>query len=137
MKRWKAAAVLALCTVLILRLTQVQAHPVGESPYVPTLGIVTTAATDDRCEAQSAALVHAAADSGFKVLEMPVERTQEAQIEALRADHLSGGCDRVHAAGGKRLGQCTAGGKVGLRAADRGRSFGARCGGGAALSHRL
>lgn len=137
MKRWKAAAVLALCTVLLLRLTQVQAHPVGESPYVPVLGIVTTAAADDRCEAQSAALVHAAADSGFKVLEMPVERTQEAQIEALRADHLSGGCDRVHAAGGKRLGQCTAGGKVGLRAADRGRSFGARCGGGAALSHRL
>ena len=137
MKRWKAAAVLALCTVLLLRLTQVQAHPVGESPYVPVLGIVTTAAADDRCEAQSAALVHAAADSGFKVLEMPVERTQEAQIEALRADHLSGGCDRVYAAGGKRLGQCTAGGKVGLRAADRGRSFGARCGGGAALSHRL
>ena len=137
MKRWKAAAVLALCTVLLLQLTQVQAHPVGESPYVPVLGIVTTAAADDRCEAQSAALVHAAADSGFKVLEMPVERTQEAQIEALRADHLSGGCDRVHAAGGKRLGQCTAGGKVGLRAADRGRSFGARCGGGAALSHRL
>lgn len=137
MKRWKAAAVLALCTVLLLRLTQVQAHPVGESPYVPMLGIVTTAAADDRCEAQSAALVHAAADSGFKVLEMPVECTQEAQIEALRADHLSGGCDRVHAAGGKRLGQCTAGGKVGLRAADRGRSFSARCGGGAALSHRL
>lgn len=137
MKRWKAAAVLALCTVLLLRLTQVQAHPVGESPCVPVLGIVTTAAADDRCEAQSAALVHAAADSGFKVLEMSVERTQEAQIEALRADHLSGGCDRVHAAGGKRLRQCTAGGKVGLRAADRGRSFGARCGGGAALSHRL
>lgn len=85
MKRWKAAAVLALCTVLLLRLTQVQAHLVGESPYVPVLGIVTTAAADDRCEAQSAALVHAAADSGFKVLEMPVERTQEAQIEALRA----------------------------------------------------
>lgn len=85
MKRWKAAAVLALCTVLILRLTQVQAHPAGESPYVPVLGIVTTAAADDRCEAQSAALVRAAADSGFKVLEMPVERTQEAQIEALRA----------------------------------------------------
>ena len=137
MKRWKAAAVLALCTVLLLRLTQVQAHLVGEGPYVPVFGIVTTAAADDRCEAQSAALVHAAADSGFKVLEMPVERTQEAQIEALRADHLSGGCNRVHAAGGKRLGQCTAGGKVGLRAADRGRSFGARCGGGAALSHRL
>lgn len=85
MKRWKAAVVLALCTVLLLRLTQVQAHPVGESPYVPVLGIVTTAAADDRCEAQSAALVYAAADSGFKVLEMPVERTQEAQIEALRA----------------------------------------------------
>ena len=44
MKRWKAAAVLALCTVLLLRLTQVQAHPVGESPYVLVLGIVTTAA---------------------------------------------------------------------------------------------
>ena len=44
MKRWKAAVVLALCTVLLLRLTQEQAHPVGESPYVPVLGIVTTAA---------------------------------------------------------------------------------------------
>ena len=80
MKRWKAAAVLALCTVLILRLTQVQAHPVGESPYMPVLGIVTTAAEDDRREAQSEALVHAAEEHGFKVLEMPVERTQEAQI---------------------------------------------------------
>ena len=68
MKRWKAAAVLALCTVLILRLTQVQAHPVGESPYVPVLGIVTTAAEDDRREAQSEALVHAAEKHGFKVL---------------------------------------------------------------------
>ena len=85
MKRWKAAAVLALCTVLILRLTQVQAHPVGESPYMPVLGIVTTAAEDDRREAQSEALVHAAEEHGFKVLEMPVERTQEAQIEAVRA----------------------------------------------------
>jgi len=138
MKRWKAAAVLALCTVLLLRLTQVQAHPVGESPYVPVLGIVTTAAADDRCEAQSAALVHAAADSGFKGAgNAGRAHTGGTDRGAARADHLSGGCDRVHAAGGKRLGQCTAGGKVGLRAADRGRSFGARCGGGAALSHRL
>lgn len=49
------------------------------------LGIVTTAAEDDRREAQSEALVHAAEEHGFKVLEMPVERTQEAQIEAVRA----------------------------------------------------
>ena len=137
MKRWKGAALLLLCTVVLLRLLQGLAQPEKENAHVPVLGIVTTAAEDDRREAQSEALVHAAEEHGFKVLEMPVERTQEAQIEALRADHLSGGCDRVHAAGGKRLGQCTAGGKVGLRAADRGRSFGARCGGGAALSHRL
>ena len=52
---------------------------------MPVLGIVTTAAEDDRREAQSEALVHAAEEHGFKVLEMPVERTQEAQIEAVRA----------------------------------------------------
>ena len=34
---------------------------------------------------RSPALVHAAEEHGFKVLEMPVERTQEAQIEAVRA----------------------------------------------------
>ncbi len=56
-----------------------------ENAHVPVLGIVTTAAEDDRREAQSEALVHAAEEHGFKVLEMPVERTQEAQIEAVRA----------------------------------------------------
>ena len=102
-------------------------------PYVPVLGIVTTAAEDDRREAQSEALVHAAEKHGFKVLEMPVERTQEAQIEAVRAlivyqvdaiaftPLVESGWDNV------------------LREAKSasvplivGRSFGARCGGGAA-----
>ena len=57
------------------------AQPEKENAHVPVLGIVTTAAEDDRREAQSEALVHAAEEHGFKVLEMPVERTQEAQIE--------------------------------------------------------
>ena len=72
---------------------------------------------DDRREAQSEALVYAAEKHGFKVLEMPVERTQEAQIEAVRAlivyqvDAI-----RIYAAGGKRLGQRAARSKIRLRA---------------------
>ena len=85
MKRWKGAALLLLCTVAMLRLLQGLAQPEKENAHVPVLGIVTTAAEDDRREAQSEALVHAAEEHGFKVLEMPVERTQEAQIEAVRA----------------------------------------------------
>ena len=85
MKRWKGAALLLLCTVVMLRLLQGLAQPEKENAHVPVLGIVTTAAEDDRREAQSEALVHAAEEHGFKVLEMPVERTQEAQIEAVRA----------------------------------------------------
>ena len=85
MKRWRGVAALLLCTVVILRLLQGQVPPAKEASYVPVLGIVTTAAEDDRREAQSEALVHAAEEHGFKVLEMPVERTQEAQIEAVRA----------------------------------------------------
>ena len=102
MKRWKGAALLLLCTVVLLRLLQGLAQPEKENAHVPVLGIVTTAAEDDRREAQSEALVHAAEEHGFKVLEMPVERTQEAQI---------------YAAGGKRLGQRTARSKIRLRAA--------------------
>ena len=85
MKRWKGAALLLLCTVVLLRLLQGLVQPEKENAHVPVLGIVTTAAEDDRREAQSEALVHAAEEHGFKVLEMPVERTQEAQIEAVRA----------------------------------------------------
>ena len=85
MKRWKGAALLLLCTVVLLRLLQGLAQPEKENAHVPVLGVVTTAAEDDRREAQSEALVHAAEEHGFKVLEMPVERTQEAQIEAVRA----------------------------------------------------
>ena len=85
MKRWKGAALLLLCTVVLLRLLQGLAQPEKENAHVPVLGIVTTAAEDDRREAQSEALVHAAEEHGFKVLEMPVKRTQEAQIEAVRA----------------------------------------------------
>lgn len=85
MKRWKGAALLLLCTIVLLRLLQGLTQPEKENAHVPVLGIVTTAAEDDRREAQSEALVHAAEEHGFKVLEMPVERTQEAQIEAVRA----------------------------------------------------
>ena len=75
MKRWKGAALLLLCTVVMLRLLQGLAQPEKENAHVPVLGIVTTAAEDDRREAQSEALVHAAEE----------QRTQEAQIEAVRA----------------------------------------------------
>ena len=85
MKRWKGAALLLLCTIVLLRLLQGLEQPEKGNAHVPVLGIVTTAAEDDRREAQSEALVHAAEEHGFKVLEMPVERTQEAQIEAVRA----------------------------------------------------
>ena len=118
MKRWKGAALLLLCTVVLLRLLQGLAQPEKENAHVPVLGIVTTAAEDDRREAQSEALVHAAEEHGFKVLEMPVERTQEAQIEAVRAlivyqvDAIA-----FYAAGGKRLGQRAARSKIRLRAA--------------------
>lgn len=60
MKRWKGAALLLLCTVVLLRLLQGLAQPEKENAHVPVLGIVTTAAEDDRREAQSEALVHAA-----------------------------------------------------------------------------
>ena len=85
MKRWKTAAVLLICTAVILRLTQVSTRPSEEKKHIPVIGIVTTAAEDDRRESQSEALVQAAEQHGFKVLKMPVERTQEAQIEAVRA----------------------------------------------------
>ena len=74
MKRWKGAALLLLCTVVMLRLLQGLAQPEKENAHVPVLGIVTTAAEDDRREAQSEALVHAAEEHGFKVLEMPSAR---------------------------------------------------------------
>ena len=59
MKRWKGAALLLLCTVVMLRLLQGLTQPEKENAYVPVLGVVTTAAEDDRREAQSEALVHA------------------------------------------------------------------------------
>ena len=60
MKRWKGAALLLLCTVVLLRLLQGLTQPEKENAHVPVLGIVTTAAEDDRREARSEALVHAA-----------------------------------------------------------------------------
>ena len=89
MKRWTGAALLLLCTVVLLRLLQVLAQPEKENAHVPVLGIVTTAAEDDRREAQSEALVHAAEEHGFKVLEMPVEREEQhvanyLQIQSVR-----------------------------------------------------
>lgn len=66
MKRWKGAALLLLCTVVLLRLLQGLAQPEKENAHVPVLGIVTTAAEDDRREAQSEALVHAAENMASK-----------------------------------------------------------------------
>ena len=51
MKRWKGAALLLLCTIVLLRLLQGLAQPEKENAHVPVLGIVTTAAEDDRREA--------------------------------------------------------------------------------------
>ena len=47
MKRWKGAALLLLCTVVMLRLLQGLAQPEKENAHVPVLGIVTTAAEDE------------------------------------------------------------------------------------------
>ena len=49
------------------------------------MGIVSTSTADQREDAQIDALQKAAAESGFAVLPMPVERTQDAQIQAIRA----------------------------------------------------
>ena len=83
MTRWKGAAVLAVITAVLLYVIQLMpSEPVRSTPV---MGIVSTAAEDDRHEAQNRALVQAAEAGGFEVLSMPVERTQEAQIEAIRA----------------------------------------------------
>ena len=79
MKRWKGAALLLLCTIVLLRLLQ-DWHSRKENAHVPVLGIVTTAAEDDRREAQSGSAVHAAEEHGFKVLEMPVERSRRHRL---------------------------------------------------------
>ena len=91
MTRWKGAAVLAVITAVLLY--AIQLMPSEPVPSTPVMGIVSTAAEDDRREAQVRALVQAAEADGFEVLSMPVERTQEAQIEAIRALCLSGRCD--------------------------------------------
>lgn len=83
MTRWKGAAVLAVITAVLLY--AIQLMPSEPVPATPVMGIVSTASEDDRREAQVRALVQAAEADGFEVLSMPVERTQEAQIEAIRA----------------------------------------------------
>lgn len=51
----------------------------------PVMGVVSTSAEDQRKDAQLAALLDAAAQNSFDVLPMPTERTQDAQIQAIRA----------------------------------------------------
>lgn len=82
--RKKGAALLLLVSGLILYLTQRPSRPVETEPQ-PVMGIVSTTAEDDRRETQTQALLQAAEAGGFTVLSMPVERTQQAQIEAIRA----------------------------------------------------
>lgn len=83
MARWKGLAVLAAVTAALLYM--IHLLPEAPAPTAPVMGIVSTAAEDDRREEQKKVLVRAAEADGFEVLSMPVERTQEAQIEAIRA----------------------------------------------------
>lgn len=80
---WKGAAVIALAAVLAA--LTIHFWPQHPTPQVPVMGIVSTAAEDDRRENQTEILEQTAEQNGFEVLPMPVERTQEAQIEAIRA----------------------------------------------------
>ena len=80
---WKAATAVMLSAILVM--LAVYFHPEQAVSQSPVMGIVSTAAEDDRRESQVQILEQTAEQSGFEVLSMPVERTQEAQIEAIRA----------------------------------------------------
>ena len=64
MTRWKGAAVLAVITAVLLY--AIQLMPSEPVPSTPVMGIVSTAAEDDRREAQVRALVQAAEADGFE-----------------------------------------------------------------------
>lgn len=80
---WKGIAAVALSAILVV--LAVYFRPEQAAPQLPVMGIVSTAAEDDRRENQAQILAQTAEQNGFEVLSMPVERTQEAQIEAIRA----------------------------------------------------
>lgn len=80
---WKGVAAVVLSVILVV-LAVYSRHEQAVSQS-PVMGIVSTAAEDDRRESQVQILQQKAEQSGFEVLSMPVERTQEAQIEAIRA----------------------------------------------------
>lgn len=81
--RIKALICLSVFTVGIL----LTAEKLWREPprHAPVMGVVSTSAEDQRKDAQLDALLAAAAQGGFDVLPMPVERTQDAQIKAIRA----------------------------------------------------
>lgn len=75
--------VLGLFTLgfLLILSKQYTVHPAR----APVMGIVSTPAEDLRKDAQLAQVLGYAGQGGFDVLSMPTERTQEAQIQAIRA----------------------------------------------------
>ena len=90
MKRWKAISsrgigvtMLGILTIAILVCLHIRTAEPPERR--PIMGIVATATEDQRKDAQAASLMQAAEMYGFDVLSMPVERTLDAQIEAIRA----------------------------------------------------
>lgn len=90
MRGWRAEASRIkgmLCLVMLTAAILLGLHLTrqAQAPHRPVMGIVSTSAEDDRRDAQAAALVQAAEQDGFDVLSMPAERTQDAQIEAIRA----------------------------------------------------
>lgn len=81
----KSIAAITIICILSACLTLARPNAVQPAAQQPVLGVVSTSAEDDRQEAQADMLIEAAEQGGFDVLSMPVERTQEAQIEAIRA----------------------------------------------------
>lgn len=80
---WKGLAAVLLSAILVV--LAMYFRPEQAVSQSPVMGIVSTAAEDDRRENQAQILAQTAEQNGFEVLSMPVERTQEAQIEAIRA----------------------------------------------------
>lgn len=84
-RKYIAAILLVFMFSVLLFHTLFRTHTEQSTMQLPVLGIVSTSAEDDRQETQTDMLIEAAEQGGFEVLSMPVERTQEAQIEAIRA----------------------------------------------------
>ncbi|NCB28646.1 MAG: hypothetical protein EOM63_02640 [Clostridia bacterium] len=83
-EKGRMAGILTLFAVTaVLLYGAVRTQPAAAS--APVMGVVYASSEDEWKDEQYAALTDAAQAAGFSVMGMPVERTQAAQIEALRA----------------------------------------------------